>query len=123
MKKVLLIDDIEEIRQLVKIILGKRNNYKVLVAEDAKEGIEMALSQEPDLILMDIFLPGTSGLEATLTLRNKYGYKKPIVLFSVLSELEGIAEKAEEVEADDYIHKPFKLENFVQKVETYTAQD
>lgn len=68
MKKVLLIDDIEEIRQLVKIILGKRNNYKVLVAEDAKEGIEMALSQEPDLILMDIFLPGTSGLEATLTL-------------------------------------------------------
>ncbi len=112
--KILLVDDVPEIGELVKIILEK-HSFMVDIARDARNGLIKAADGNPDLILMDIFLPDTLGVDATIKLREN-GFKKPIILFSVLSELEGIAKEAKRAGADDYITKPFEVDDFVNRV-------
>ncbi len=121
-KKVLIVDDVPEIGELVKLIL-ERHGFDVYVARNANEGFEKVREVSPDLILMDIFLPGMSGVDATKKLREEDGFKKPIILFSVLSEIEGIAEETKRSGADDYITKPFEIDEFVQKVKKYLNED
>ncbi len=113
-QKILLVDDVPEIGELVKIILEK-HSFVVEIAKDARDGLIKAADGNPDLILMDIFLPGTSGVDATIKLREN-GFRKPIILFSVLSEIEGIAREAKRAGADDYIIKPFEVDDFVNRV-------
>ncbi|GBE54694.1 transcriptional regulatory protein SrrA [archaeon BMS3Bbin15] len=113
-QKILLVDDVPEIGELVKIILEK-HSFMVEIARDARDGLIKAADGNPDLILMDIFLPSTSGVDATIKLREN-GFRKPIILFSVLSEIEGIAREAKRAGADDYIIKPFEVDDFVNRV-------
>lgn len=68
MAKLLLVEDEPDHRKIIKIRLETRN-YQVLTAENAEDGIKLAQEEKPDLILMDIILPGMHGLDATLKLK------------------------------------------------------
>ena len=75
MATILVIDDEESIRTLLKEVL-ERANHHVLEARDGQEGLTLYKQNKVDLVLMDILMPGTDGLEATLELTREYRRRK-----------------------------------------------
>jgi two-component system, OmpR family, KDP operon response regulator KdpE len=102
--EILIIDDEPQIRKLLEITL-ESNDYKVWLAETAKEGIILAANHPPELILLDIGLPDKSGHEVLKELRQ--WYNKAIIILSVLNSEEDIV-KALDNGATDYLTKPFR---------------
>ncbi|NIM03883.1 response regulator [bacterium] len=106
--RILVIDDEEGVLTLLKFRLGKFG-HEVITANNGPEGIRKARMLEPDLILLDLVMPGMSGFRVCELLK---GYKKtkdiPIFIFTALDRLEDV-ERAFEKGADDYIVKPFEV--------------
>ena len=104
---VLLIDDEEGIRKLVKYKLHTEG-FEVYVAEDGPSGIKAARKYKPQLILLDVMMPGMDGLEVLLNLKwNKKTKHIPVFMLTAKSSVEDI-DSAFSRRADDYITKPFK---------------
>ena len=70
-KKVLLVDDSATSRLMHRIMVAKNTDYTVVCAQDGNQALELAHSEKPDLILMDIVMPGTNGLEVCRRLRER----------------------------------------------------
>ena len=113
MHKILIVEDESNIRELVSYNL-KNNNYKVIEAEDGKQGFEMAISENPDLILLDIMLPGMNGFDICRELRNR-GSKTSIIMLTARNEdidkVMGL-----EFGADDYMTKPFSIHELMARI-------
>ncbi len=104
-KKILITDDEENIRLLVSNMLGK--DYIVLGAGDGREAVEMAHSQKPDLILMDILMPKMDGYTACSTIKQDPDTRTiPVVMVSAIG-YELNVKLSQEIGADGYIIKPF----------------
>ncbi len=104
-KKILITDDEENIRLLVSNMLGK--DYIVLGAGDGREAVEMAHSQKPDLILMDILMPKMDGYTACSTIKQDPDTRAiPVVMVSAIG-YELNVKLSQEIGADGYIIKPF----------------
>ena len=96
--------------------------YNVLHAKDGMEGWRIAHEQRPDLILMDIRLPGVSGLEVTKWLKDDETLKSiPIIAITAFA-MEGDKEKMLEGGCDAYIPKPISVADFLQTVERFAAE-
>lgn len=109
---VLIIDDEPQIRKLLKIVL-ESNGYRVIQAKDGKEGILLAGSHQPDLILLDIGLPDMSGHQV---LKNLLAwYTKPIIVLSVQNGEEDIV-NALDSGASDYLAKPFRTGELLARI-------
>lgn len=110
--KILVIDDEEQIRRALKSILGARH-YEVILAKDAEEGLDLAIDHSPDLIILDLAMPGMSGLEACRELRT--WYNGPILVLSVRA---GDTDKinALDLGADDYLTKPFSAGELLARI-------
>ena len=106
MARILLVEDDETIRMALQFALGKAG-YDVVVAEDGAEGLLKAQNEDPDLILLDIMLPGFSGIHITRTLRQA-GNRTPIILLTALDQ-ESDKVTGLEAGADDYVTKPFSM--------------
>jgi CheY-like chemotaxis protein len=111
------VDDQEEIRRLVEITLSVED-YQILQAESGEEAIDIVKVEKPDLIIMDIMMPGgMDGLEATRILKNDPETKAcPIIM------LTGKGQQREREDglatgADDYFAKPFSPLELIRKVE------
>lgn len=102
--EILVIDDEAQIRKLLEITL-ESNDFKVIQAETGKQGILLAANHAPDLILLDLGLPDTSGHEILKELRT--WYTKSIIILSVIDQEEDIV-KALDNGATDYLTKPFR---------------
>jgi DNA-binding response OmpR family regulator len=115
MKKVLIIEDDEFLRSLAAKRLGQEN-YTVVAAPSGDEGLKMAESEKPDLILLDLLLPGgLGGFEVLEQIRAK-DKTLPIVVFSNLGERADI-EKAQKLGATDFLVKAnFTLDDVIGKV-------
>jgi two-component system, OmpR family, KDP operon response regulator KdpE len=101
--RILVIDDEEQIRRALKSVLQVRE-YSVDLAETGEEGLELAAERSPDIIVLDLSLPGMSGLEVCARLRD--WYHGPILILSVRNaDADKIA--ALDLGADDYLTKPF----------------
>ncbi|MHB0937937.1 MAG: response regulator transcription factor [Armatimonadota bacterium] len=101
--RILIIDDEEQIRRALKSLLAVRK-YQVLLAEHGQQGLELAAEHAPDLVILDLMMPGMSGLEVCRELRG--WYTGPILILSVRgNETDKIA--ALDLGADDYLTKPF----------------
>lgn len=109
---ILVIDDEVQIRKLLQITL-ESNEYKVLQASTAKEGMITAANHPPGLILLDIGLPDESGHEVLRQLRE--WYTKPIIILSVQSDEEDIV-KALDNGANDYLVKPFRTGELLARI-------
>ncbi len=104
-KKILIADDESNIRLLVSSMLGK--DYTVIEASDGEETIDIARSQKPDLILMDILMPKVDGYTACHAIKTEQATKAiPVVMLTAVG-YELNKKLAEEVGADGYITKPF----------------
>ena len=101
---ILIIDDEPQIRKLLEITL-QSNGYRVQEASTAREGLALAASHPPDLILLDLGLPDDSGHTVLKSLRE--WYTQPVIILSVQSSEEAIV-TALDHGANDYLVKPFR---------------
>ncbi len=104
MNTILVIDDDDNLRDTVGLLL-EQEGYRPLLAADGKTGYERALSAKPDLILVDLRLPGMSGVEISKQLRAGNVNTPIIVLSAVGQEVDKVL--LLEIGADDYVVKPF----------------
>jgi len=111
---ILVIDDEAQIRKLLEIAL-EANEYRVLFATNGKEGITMAASHQPDLILLDLGLPDEDGQVVLRKLRE--WYQNPIIILSVKSAETEIV-KALDSGANDYLTKPFRTQELLARIRT-----
>ncbi|WP_195536660.1 response regulator transcription factor [Bacillus paralicheniformis] len=110
--KILVVDDEARIRRLLKMYL-ERENYKIEEAENGDEAIDKALGNEYDLILLDLMMPGTDGIEVCRQVRDKKA--TPIIMLTAKGE-EANRVQGFEVGTDDYIVKPFSPREVVLRV-------
>jgi CheY-like chemotaxis protein len=116
MFKILYIEDTENNRILVTRYLN-RNGYRVLTAEDAEQGLAIALTELPDLILMDLGLPGTDGWTATRNFKNNPALQRIPIIALTAHVMQGDREKALEAGCDDYDTKPFQFARLMGKID------
>lgn len=112
-KKILIIEDEPNIRELVLYNL-KTNGYDGMAAEDGIMGITMVHREKPDLILLDIMLPGKNGFEICRELREE-GNNTPIIMITAKTE-ETDKVMGLEYGADDYISKPFGIREMMARI-------
>jgi two-component system cell cycle response regulator DivK len=112
---ILLFEDNELNRKLVRAMLQK-DKYQILEAEDAETGIQLAQEYRPDLILMDIQLPGMGGLSATRIIKKDRLLKGIPVIALTSYAMQGDEEEAREAGCDDYITKPIGRQRFLEAV-------
>ena len=115
MPRILLVEDNEMNRDMLSRRLI-RNGYEVITAVDGQQGAEMALSELPDLILMDMSLPVIDGWEATRRIKANDATRKIPVIALTAHAMAGDREKAMEVGCDDYDTKPIELSRLLGKI-------
>jgi len=111
--KVLVVEDHAFNLLLVRLLL-ERAGYTVLAAKTAEEGIEIARREAPELILMDISLPGMSGLEATRILKSEPGTREICIVGLSAYAMKADAERALAAGCDGYVTKPIDTRTFPQ---------
>lgn len=111
--KILFIEDEESLRKPVKRYLEKKN-FQVDETGDGKEGLNLALRNEYDCILLDLNLPGLDGIEISKSLK-KEDVNTPIIMVTARSQLYNRLEGFEHG-ADDYVTKPFNLQELVARI-------
>lgn len=115
MKTILIVEDIElNIDLLVQIL---EEDYQLVIARDGAQGVEMARTNEPDLVLMDISLPGMDGYEATGMIRKAFP-SLPVIGLSAHA-MQGDAEKARASGCTDYLTKPVNEDLLLVKLKEY----
>lgn len=110
--EILVIDDESQIQKLLGITL-QTNDYHVIFASNAREGLAVARSRVPALVLLDIGLPDDSGLNVLKHLRE--WYTKPVIILSVHNEEEKIIEALDNG-ANDYLVKPFRTGELLARI-------
>ncbi len=120
MAKILLVEDNEMNRDMLSRRL-ERKGYQVVIAVDGGEGVEMAHSQSPDLILMDMSLPVLDGWEATRRLKAAADTAAIPVIALTARAMASDREKAMQAGCDDYDTKPIELPRLLGKIETWLA--
>ncbi|MGH7535684.1 MAG: response regulator [Gemmatimonadales bacterium] len=116
MAKILLVEDSEMNRDMLSRRL-ERKGYQVILAVDGEEGVAKARTDTPDLILMDLSLPGIDGWEATRQLKAAPETQTIPVLALTAHAMAGDRERALEAGCDDFDTKPIDLPRLLGKVE------
>jgi DNA-binding response OmpR family regulator len=113
-KKIVLAEDNSVLSLLLKFRLEKEG-YKLFMALDGKQAIELIEEHNPELILTDIMMPFVSGLEVISYVRNKLNMQTPIIVFSSSGQ-EEIVLKAFDLGANDFMSKPFSPHELVIRI-------
>jgi two-component system cell cycle response regulator DivK len=116
MHKILLVEDNEMNRDMLSRRL-ERKGYRVVLAVDGQSGVELAGSEAPDLVLMDMSLPVLDGWEATRRLKADPATAHLPVIALTAHAMSGDREKAVEAGCDDYDTKPIELPRLLAKIE------
>jgi len=117
LKKVLIADDEPDILEILKYNLIKEG-YQVVTAQDGNEAIEKAKQTLPDLIILDIMMPGKNGVEVCEILRSQPNMKDTLIMFLTALSDEATQIKGLLTGADDYISKPISPNVFISKVQS-----
>ena len=115
---ILIIDDEVQIRRLLEITLSA-NGYKISEASTGREGLSLAATMHPVLIILDLGLPDSDGLEVLKKLRE--WYQKPIIILSVRNSEDDII-KALDNGANDYLTKPFRTGELLARIRVAIRQ-
>lgn len=119
-KTILIVEDGELNRRLVEAVL-KPHGYRLLTAEDGETGVTLAQREQPDLILMDVRLPGMDGYEATRHLRSDPETCRLTIVALTASASSEEQEQALAAGCDGYIPKPIDTRAFPQQVRQFLA--
>lgn len=113
-RKILIVDDEPNVRRLVHTILNK--DFTVFEAEDGKQAIDVAGTQKPDLILMDMMMPRMDGLTACYAIKNDPTTKLIPVLMLTAIGFELNVKLSQQMGADAYMTKPFTSQALLDKI-------
>lgn len=116
MAKILLVEDDEMNRDMLSRRLIKRG-YEVVIAVNGQEGVEMARSMDPGLILMDMSLPVMDGWTAMRTLKGEVDTARIPIIALTAHAMSGDEARAREAGADDFDTKPVELKRLLSKME------
>jgi CheY-like chemotaxis protein len=122
MAKILLVEDSEMNRDMLARRLARRG-YEVVTAVDGGQGVTLAQTEAPDLILMDMNLPVLDGSDATRQLKAAPATKSIPVIALTAHAMAGDREKALEAGCDDYDTKPIELERLLGKIEALLKKE
>jgi CheY-like chemotaxis protein len=118
---ILLVEDNEMNRDMLFRRLT-RKGFQVITAEDGQQGVDLAMRERPDLILMDLSLPVLDGWEATRTLKNCPDTRHIPIIVLTAHAMAGDKEKAYQAGCDDFDTKPVELERLLEKMQTALAK-
>jgi CheY-like chemotaxis protein len=121
MVKVLLVEDNEMNRDMLSRRLIRRG-YGVVFAVDGQQGVDMARSEMPDIVLMDMSLPVMDGWQATRCIKSDDATRNVPVIGLTAHAMSGDREKALENGCDDYDTKPVELDRLIDKIERLLGQ-
>jgi len=121
-KRILVIEDQEDNRKIVRDLLSSAG-YEVIEATTGVEGVAAAKVETPDLILMDIQLPGINGYEATRQIRANPALQHIPIIAVTSYALGGEERKAIEAGCDAYFAKPFSPRKLLGKIREYVPQE
>jgi CheY-like chemotaxis protein len=122
MAKILIVEDNEPNRDMLSRRL-LRKGYEIVLAFDGLMGVEMAGSEKPDLILMDMGLPGLSGWEATRRLKSSVATNRIPVIALTAHAMSSDRNEAIDAGCDDFDTKPIELDRLLQKIRTMLNPD
>lgn len=107
MKRVLIVDDKEELRKLIRVTLKFKVGYELFEADDGVKALELAKIVRPDLVILDVMMPGKDGYEVCTELKRDKAYNNPIVIMLTARAQAKDIEKGMQAGADHYLTKPF----------------
>jgi PAS domain S-box-containing protein len=117
-RKILLVDDSPENRCLIVDILAPLG-FVLIEADSGEIGLEIAIFQEPDLIIADLLMPGISGFELCVQLRRLPMFRETPILIATSGLFELELEKQQEIGYNDFISKFFQIDDFLAKIQNY----
>jgi len=119
MKTVLYVDDNDEILEIIGMLM-EGTDYHLLTVNDSSKAVAMCLEKTPDLVLMDINMPGMNGFEVTKKLRSS-GFNNPIVVLTA-SESDDDRKQAKTAGCTDYILKTVDMRNVRSIIDQYIGE-
>jgi len=120
--KILLVDDDSDSQYALQLIL-ENAGYEVAFATEGRDAVRQAEALNPNLILMDIMMPGMDGYEATRTLRRNEWLKNVPIVAVTAKAMKGDRERTLQAGCDDYVAKPFVTEEILRVVEKWAERD
>ena len=116
---VLVVEDNDDIQVLFRLVL-ESEGYEVRVVDNSKDALQYLESHQPQLILMDIMMPGSNGIELSHTIKQDLGFQSlPILLVSAIDRIK--TQEMNYSRANDIIYTPFDLDDLVGRVEELTG--
>ena len=116
---VLVVEDNDDIQVLFRLVL-ESEGYEVRVVDNSKDALQYLESNQPQLILMDIMMPGSNGIELCHTIKQDLGFQSlPILLVSAIDRIK--TQEMDYSQANDILYKPFDLDDLVERVEVLTS--
>jgi two-component system alkaline phosphatase synthesis response regulator PhoP len=110
MARILVVDDEPDIVEIVRFRL-EQDGHEVLTASDGRTGFAMAFTQQPDLTILDVMMPGISGFEVLYQIKHApRTANMPVIMLTAKTDLGSIS-KGWEMEVDNYVTKPFNVDD------------
>jgi len=120
-KKLLVVDDEELVRKMVTLWF-EREGFSVISADNGTDGLRLAIEQQPDVILLDIIMPGLHGFEVCKKIREQPQLSKTVVIITSARSYKPDIDKAKELGADDYVIKPSDSGNLLKIVTRHLSK-
>ena len=115
MARILVVDDEPDIVEIVRFRL-EQDGHEVLTASDGRTGFAMAFTQQPDLTILDVMMPGISGFEVLYQIKHApRTANMPVIMLTAKTDLGSIS-KGWEMEVDNYVTKPFNVDDLANTV-------
>jgi len=121
-KKVLVVEDDQDNREMVIKVL-KHNGYRAIEAVDGEEAVERAKAENPDLILLDLYIPKMDGYEVTRRLKGDQGLQHIPIIALTAHAMKGNREEALAAGCDGYIAKPINVRELPQQIEHFLKRN
>ena len=117
-KRILVVEDQEDNRQIIRDLLSA-TDYEIMEAETGEQALEAVAKQRPDLILMDIQLPGIDGYETTRRIKADPALRSIPIIAVTSYALSGEEQKARAAGCDEYVPKPYSPRQLLAKIRQY----
>lgn len=115
-RKVLIVDDDPQVRKILNRMLSA-SDYEIYSAEDGQKAIDTVARCNPDLIILDIMMPGMSGIEVCKQIREDFPDREIQVLMLSAKDSQADRRRALEYGANDYVTKPFHIDSLARKIQ------
>ena len=115
MPKILVVDDEPDVLEIVRFRLEK-DGHTVLTAADGIAGLNSAISLHPDLVILDVMMPGIDGFEVAFQMKNNpHTVNTPVIMLTAKADFSSIA-RGWNLDVDNYVTKPFKVDDLAETV-------